>query len=219
MPHVQGDVSELAAAALRGLGRVPGHPGAAAALRSALRAPDAARRTAAVDGLTGHPDADTVGALEWTAGADEDAAVALAAVDALGTLGRRSDSTGAAAVAALTSLTAEPRRREAAIAALARLPEARIAGVAAGLEDGRGVVRCAIVAALGRMRQPEASAAIRGALDDPLPEVREAAVTALDQLGARGLSRKFTAMAQADQSRAVRRAAADARGRQGAPRD
>jgi hypothetical protein len=45
--------------------------------------------------------------------------------------------------------------------------------------------------------------------------VREAAVTALDRLGARGVSRKFAEMARGDASRAVRLAATAALTRQG----
>ena len=164
----------------------------------------------------GQPDADTVAALQWTAGADEDDRVANAAVDALGALARRADAAGDGAAAALTALTAEPRRRDAAIAALAGVPEARIDRVAAGLSDPRPAVRGAIIAALGRLKHPDASAAIRTALADADPAVREAAITALDRLGARGTSRRFAEMARDDESRAVRRAAAAALSRHGA---
>ena len=82
-------MAELAAAALRGLGHVTGHPRATAALRGALRSADAGAPLAAVAGLSGQPEAETIDALQWTAGADEDERVALAAIDALGTLARR----------------------------------------------------------------------------------------------------------------------------------
>ena len=62
------------------------------------------------------------------------------------------------------------------------------------------------------MQRPEASAAIRSALDDDDPNVREAAIVALDRLGARGVGRKLALMARDDPSRAVRRAAAAAGG-------
>ena len=87
--------------------------------------------------------------------------------------------------------------------------------MANGLTDKSPAVRSAIIAALGRMTHPDASAAIRGALDDREPTVREAAVTALDRLGARGVSRKFAEMARDDASRGVRRAASAALARQG----
>jgi HEAT repeat protein len=63
------------------------------------------------------------------------------------------------------------------------------------------------------MRHPLASGAIRTALDDADAAVREAAITALDQLGVRGLARRFSDIAGADESRRVRRAAAAALGR------
>ena len=153
-------------------------------------------------------------ALEWTAGADEDGQVAAAAVEALGTLARRDDEPGNAAAAALATLTVEERRREAAIAALAGLPARRVDRVVAGLSDPRSEVRRAIIAALGRMKHPDASAAIRAALGDGESVVREAAVIALDRLGVRGLSQTFAEMARGDESRAVRRAAGAALGRQ-----
>jgi HEAT repeat protein len=115
-------------------------------------------------------------------------------------------------VAALIASTAEPRVRDAAIAALSRLPENRIDAVTGGLSHPQPHVRRATIAALGRMQRPEASAAIRGALDDEDAGVREAAVVALERLGARGVGRKLAVMAREDPSRAVRRAAAAAAG-------
>ena len=215
LPHAEGEDGELATAALRALGSVAGHPRAAATLRAALRSTDPARRVAAVAGLSGQPESETIAALQWTASADEDARVTAAAVEALGTLARRAGEAGDAAVNALIVLTAEQPRSEAAVAALAALPVPRIGGVAAGLADARPAVRRAIISALGRMKHPDASAAIRSALDDPEPAVREAAVTLLERLGAQGVARRFAEMARADQSRAVRLAAAAALSRQG----
>ena len=71
-------------------------------------------------------------------------------------------------------------------------------------------MRTATIAALARMQRPEASAAIRSALDDEDAGVREQAVVALERLGVRGLSRRLAEMARTDPSRAVRRAAAAA---------
>lgn len=200
---------DLAAAAVRSLGRVS-DPRAAAALRSALRSPDPALRLAAVTACRTRATSEAIVALQWTAAADEDHAIAMAAVEALGLLARRQDTDGAAAVAALLSSTAEPRTRDAAIAALARLPPSRIDAVAQGLSSTQPQIRTATVAALARLHCPEASAAMRAALDDEDARVREAAVIALDRLGARGLGRKLALMARDDPSRAVRRVAAAA---------
>jgi HEAT repeat protein len=200
---------DLAAAAVRSLGR-SNDARAGGALRAALRAPAPAVRLAAVTAFQSRGSGDGVAALQWTAVADGDDTVAMAAVEALAALARRATADGAAAVDALLASTAEPRVREAAVAALSRLPEVRIDAVAAGLSHAQPPVRIATVAALARMRHPDASAAIRSALDDHDAAVRESAVVALDRLGARGIGRKLAQMARQDPSRAVRRAAAAA---------
>jgi len=64
--------------------------------------------------------------------------------------------------------------------------------------------------ALIRIKHPEASARVRAALDDPDAAVRESALTALNRIGARGVSAKLASMAAADPDVAVRRAAATA---------
>ena len=210
LAHASGAMPDLAAAAVRALGRSR-DPRAPAALRAALRSDDPAVRLAAVTAFRSAGTSEAVAALQWTAAADGDDAVALAAVEALGALARRG-ADEPAAVAALIASTAEPRARDAAIAALSRLPETRIGAVAAGLAHALPHVRRATIAALGRLQHPDASAAIRSALDDDDAEVREAAVVALDRLGARGVGRKLALMAREDPSRAVRRAAASAAG-------
>ena len=90
----------------------------------------------------------------------------------------------------------------------------RIPIVASGLSHAQHDVRCATIAALGQMRHPDASTAIRSALADADARVRVAAVTVLDGLGVRGLARVFAQLARDDDSRAVRRTAADALSRQ-----
>ena len=204
--------TDLAAAALRGLGRVCGQR-AADALKDALRAADAARRLAAVTGLRACATVESVEALAWTAGADAEESVAEGAVEALGAIAARSGDAAAHAIAGLLALTAEPRRRAASVTALARLPIPRVSAVAEGLAHPHPDVRRATIDILARMRHPDASAALRTALDDAEGNVREAAVTALDRLGARGTGRRFAQMAREDPSRAVRRAAAAALGR------
>jgi HEAT repeat protein len=203
---------ELAAAALRGLGVAADDRGVQA-LKAALRAPDSTRRLAAIDGLSARGSDESVSLLAWTAGADEHEEVAQAAIDALSRIAR-SGSHADAAVDALIQITAEPDRRQRAVAALSALPDARIPRVAAALRRDPPVVRRALIVALGRMRHPDASLALRTALDDDDPNVREAAITALDRLGARGVSRIFARLARQDASAIVRRAAASALSRQ-----
>jgi hypothetical protein len=212
LPYAAEAHADLAAAALRALGRAGGES-AAAALKGALRSPDPVLRLAAVTGLGACATAAAIDALAWTAGADDDDAVAAGAVEALGTIAARSEDVWALAVAALLALTADARRRPGSITALARLPPARVPALAEGLAHLQPEVRRATIDVLARMRHPDASAALRTALDDGDAAVREDAVTALDRLGARGTRRRFATMAREDPSRAVRRTAAAALGR------
>ena len=84
-----------------------------------------------------------------------------AAIDGLAKIARRQDRQGAEAARALVALTAEPLRREAAIAALERpagpatSPTSR-----AAFATRRPTSACASVEALGRMQQPDASRAL-----------------------------------------------------------
>ena len=203
---------ELAAAALRGLGHMS-DPRAEEALKAALRSDDPRLRLAAVTSLRVGSFAAAVDALAWTAAADRDDGVARAAAEALGALARRSWDMASAAVDALLAVATEPRLGDTASSALAALPESRIARVAAGLAHSRPDVRRTTIGVLGRMKHPDASSAICGALDDDDAAVREAAIVSLERLGTRGLGRKLAAMADADPSRIVRRAAAAALGR------
>ena len=211
MPYAAGDDDELAAAALRALAHVP-DPRVGPVLQSALRSPSPVRRLAAVQGLAGHPGADTFAALEWTADGDADAGVAAVAVEALATAARSGDGEGPA-IGALIRLAASRERGERAVAALAGLPATRIATIAARFAGAGAPERVAVVDALGRMRHPDASAVIMAALHDPDERVRCAAIGTLDRLGARGTAKPFAEMARHDPSRAVRRAAAAALGR------
>ena len=210
--HARDENTDIAAAALRSLGRTNGDE-ALAALKDGLRSDDAARRLAAVTGLRACASREAVDSLQWTVGADQEDAVALAAVEALGAIAGKADGEADAAVAALVATLAEPARRGGAVAALARLPERRVAPVAAGLTHPNPVVRRVLLDVLARLRHPEASAAIRGALDDRDATVREAAIVALDQLAVRGLGPRLAQLARSDESRAVRRAAASVLGR------
>jgi HEAT repeat protein len=64
------------------------------------------------------------------------------------------------------------------------------------------------IEALTRIKDPDAAACVRGALDDPDAGVREAAIMALKRIGARGLAAKLSVMSESDPDPAVRRAAA-----------
>ena len=210
--HVAHPDADIAAAALRALGG-SSDGRAERALADAARSTDRARRLAAVDALAVKPTPDRIALLAWIAAADDDSAVVESAADALAGVARK-DALSQEAIAALLTLTSDVRCRDQAVKALAGLSVDRIPALETAFERSGTPARRALIDVLCRMHHPDASAVIRRALDDPEPGVREAAIRALDELGARGMARRFSNMAQHDPSRAVRRAAAAAFARQ-----
>jgi HEAT repeat protein len=202
---------EIADAALLAIGKIPGDE-PVDLLIEALRSALPARRLAAVRGLAHLATTARIEALSWTSTADADEAVAGAALDGLAHQAAARDESADAAIDALIGMTADSRRRESAVAGLARVRH-RVARVAAGLNAAQPDVRRATVEALSRVSDTDASAALRHALDDPDASVRQSAIGALDRIGARGVAAVFAVMARQDPSRAVRRAAAAALGR------
>jgi HEAT repeat protein len=197
---VESDDAELGRAALKSLGQID-HSDALPPLLEALRSAESAIRLEALHALGARGGADEVRALQWTALAETEPQVAQAAIDALERLATPE------AVAALVDLTAEASRREAAIEALGRLGESKIGPIGEGLSHAQPGVRRAVVAALGRMKHPDASEMLVGALDDQEAAVRLAAVNALAHLGNRSAERKLLALMRSDPDTAVRRAA------------
>ena len=170
-PLVKSDESDLARAALAALGRIS-HPAAQPPLFEALHAPDAGVRAEAAGALGERGGAEAVEHLRVVAASDDAPAVFEAAVNALGRVGTPE------AIAGLVSLTADPARRERAVAALAQTSEALLAEVARGLSREQAVeVRRAVVEALGRMKSQRASELLRGARDDADASVRAAATS------------------------------------------
>jgi len=210
--HAGHEDSDIAAAALRALG---GSSDARAerAISDAARSGDRPRRLAAIDALSMTPTSVRITLLAWIAAADHDGSVAVSAVEALARAARK-DPSSENAISALVTLAADARCREWALKALSDLPVERIPALEAAFDASGPASRCVLVNALCRMHHPDASSVIRRALDDADASVREAAVHALDDLGARGVARRFAAMARQDPSRAVRRAAAAAFARQ-----
>jgi HEAT repeat protein len=207
LPHADNPEPSIAAAALASLGRVSDER-ATAVLGRALRSENPERRRASIAALAQGGTAASVGSLRWAAESDADLAVAAAAIDAIARVARSPGDGWAEAVDALIDLTAEATRRPAALDALARVPAGRVAHVAGGLTHPVAHVRRSIIDALTRMKHPDASARVRDALDHEDPVVREAAVIALDRIGARGILRKLSVLASSDPEEAVRRAAA-----------
>jgi HEAT repeat protein len=202
---------EIAAAALLGLGKAAEEQ-TLRPLLDALRSEPAARRKAAVAALAAHGSADAVSALEWTASADPDLAMALAAVEGLAAVASAGGSGASPAVEALLSLLADVRIRESVLTTISRLPAGTIPLLQRGMEHGVQAVRLATVEALARVRHPAATAVIGTALDHQDAEIREAAVMALARIGAADAAR-LSRLAGSDPSKVVRRAAGAALGR------
>ena len=201
--------ADVAAAALATLGHLQASEGLSE-LQEAVRAPDLARRLAAVRGLAAHGSAGAVGSLEWAALTDDDDRVVEASIAALEAVATREDAAGAAAVESLVRMLGETARRNRAATALAGLPLTRLEDVARALQHPAPEVRCAVVDVIGRFQHPDATARVARALTDQASAVRETALSTLQRLGARGLDDTFAAMAAADPSKRVRRAAAAA---------
>ena len=207
---------DIARAAVRALGHLE-HDDAFAVLDSQRKAGEAWRRLAAVGAIAAGRNARAAEVLQWVAAADAEPEVAGAAIEALAALGVREGPQGSEATRALVSLTAEPARRDLAIAAITNLPPRRIPDIAAGLRHPAPDVRCGTIEALSRMKYPDGSRMIESALDDGAARVRLCAVAALKQLGARGAQRKLMTMARADADPDVRHAAMLAVARTHAP--
>jgi HEAT repeat protein len=206
---VEGKDRELAHSALRAFG-LTNTPDVVPVLEAALRHDDPEDRAAAAEAIAARDGAGAIDALRWTAAADPIASVWETAVDGLATLASRRTAGSAGAIEALLAVSVDPGRREACVRALASVPASEIDRVGAGLESPRVDARCAVVAALGRIRHPRASHWLRTALDDTAPTVRSAAAAALGRLGSRGAERDLARLARVDPDAGVRRAAAAA---------
>jgi HEAT repeat protein len=103
-----------------------------------------------------------------------------------------------------------PGRLDLARDVLIGLPAERIPDVARALRQPFVALRQRAVSVLGELRHPQATAHLLQALEDGDATVREAAVAALGQLGARKAQPRLAQLASTDPSAAVRRAAAEA---------
>ena len=216
LPHAEDADPAIAAAALAALGRVT-DARVMPSLTRALRSADAQRRHAAVLALSRRGGSDAVASLRWTMETETNPQVAQGALDGLVRLGGLVAPGWEEAIDAMVDLTADAGRRAAALDALSRVPAARLDRISQGLVHPIRTVRRSTIEALTRMKHPAASRRVRQALDDEDPVVREAAVIALDRIGARGVARKLAALAASDPVVAVRRAAGVALSRQTDP--
>ena len=203
-PFVNSEDEDLARAALLALGMV-GHPDALHPILSVLRSSSSApRRLAAVRAIAARRDDDAAEALQWTAAADSDETVADAAIEELARMATTES------IAALLRLASDRRLREKAIVHISRLGQAHLGLIKGGLSSPQLETRRAVVEALGRMKHPEASEALSGALDDDRPEVRLAALLALRRLGSHVSEKRLWSMAHSDPDPGVREAARQA---------
>ena len=200
---------DVTAAALRALGALRTSEGLSL-LQRATRAESIKIRLSAVAGLGADGSPAAVSALAWLAGTDTIPAVFEAAVAALADIASSTSAAASSAVDALVELQAIARRAETASGALCRLGAARVDDVARGLAHPQADVRRRTVDTLARMRTSAATRFVAQALDDEVAAVRETAVLAVTRLGARGFAQRVQALARHDESKAVRRAAADA---------
>lgn len=199
--------ADVARAAIRALGRCH-DPLAGSILERLARGRDAWRRIEALGAVAARGASGSAALLQWVAAADDSDEVAVAAIDAL----KRSAASGSGdaapdAIRALVQLLAEPSRHESVVSALAGLAPRHVPDVAAGLRHPSVDVRRGTVAALGRMKHPDASRALEAALDDAESSVRAAAITELRRLGSRGAVRRLLGMARTDPDAEVRHAA------------
>ena len=200
--------ADVATAALRALGERRTDASIAVLQREA-RGGAGPRASAAFEGLARDGSPQAIEILQWVSASTADAASARTCAAHLGHLARTGPHT-AIAVDALLALSLVPGRLDAARQALLALPPQRVPDVAQALRQPSVDLRQRAVSVLGELRHPQATAHLVHALDDEEAVVREAAVAALAQLGARNVEDSFARLAAGDPSAAVRRAAADA---------
>jgi HEAT repeat protein len=198
--------ADIACAAIRALGHTK-DPEATSILERLLRSGDIWRRLEAAIATGERGGAEAAPTLQWLAAADGNQDVVNAAITALALLASRDGTEAIAATSALISLTAEPAQRDALIVALSGLPNRRTGDLAKGLRHPSPDVRRAMIEALSRMRNPEASRCVESALEDAVPAVRATAVAELRRLGSRHAAPKLLTLARTDPDIEVRHAA------------
>ena len=189
-------------AALLGIGLVA-REAAVPALLAAANSPDTATRIIALSGLARHSDPRVLAALVRAARDDaeiRDAAVSLVA-----------ERTDLEAAHALIDIAVAVDDVEHPIhAALAQRSPARIAALRERSASGDERTAIVTTAALGRMDDAAATAALFELIDSPNPIVRRVAATVLMAIGASGAPAIVARMSREDPDLAVRRACAAA---------
>ncbi|HVZ87464.1 MAG TPA: HEAT repeat domain-containing protein [Polyangia bacterium] len=184
-------------AALVGLGvahRVESLP----VMLAATSSPDSATRTVALSAVAGFDRPEVLRALVGSA-SDADDGVRAIAIRLLSAM------PGAAATAALTGLLQDATAREPILAALSVHVEGRVPGLSAALEGADDETAGALTSALARLRRPDATAALMGAMTSPNSRARKAAATTLAGLGNREAIHILKLAAEADPEPEVRK--------------
>ena len=174
-------------------------------LLAATQSVDAATRLIALSAIAPYPDGSVVAALEAAAG-DAETTVRDAAI---GYLSARDEP---AAAAALIGLLGNALLRERAVEALASPGRSRIPALSAALETADHDLANALVAALARMRRPDATAAIVDALLAANVFARRAAASALGALRTPEARAALERAADNDRDEEVRKASRAALG-------
>ena len=189
-------------AALVGIG-LRATPAALPFLLAAMASTDAATRLIALSGLASRDEPEALAALGAAA---RDAAPEVGEA-ALSLLAERGDRPAATRLVAL-ALATEPEHP--AHRALSRPGVARVAAIQAALGDASDRDAAVLVAALARMAEATATAALFHSLELAHPAARRSAATALLAMGAPGSRARVAQLASNDPDPDVRRACAAA---------
>jgi HEAT repeat protein len=202
-PFVEARDRDIARGALVALGQV-GHPDAVGPILHALKSEDFAQRLDAVRAMSARRDNQAAEVLQWIAATDTNEAVVENAIEELFKMATTES------IAALLRLASDRRLRERAVSAISRLGPQHLQYIKAGLSGPQLETSRAAVEVLARMKHPEASEALRSALDDERKDVRLSALLALQRLGSLISDKKVWNMAQNDSDPGVREAAQQA---------
>ncbi len=193
---------DLRCAALVALG-IARPPAGLPVLLEAAREPLEATRVIALSAVAGYDDPGVDRVLAESAGSPEEP-VRAAAIGALA--GRR----GVPSTLLLVELLADPSSRTRALDALSTFVTGRIPGVLAALETAEPAVVQPLVAALARMKRPEARAALGVVLAMDRVEARRSAAAAYAAAGAGASRSALEQAAETDPDPEVRRLASHA---------
>ncbi|MEW6004688.1 MAG: HEAT repeat domain-containing protein [Stygiobacter sp.] len=168
-----------------------------------LKSDDEEKKLIAIESLSNKDQIEIIEALNWIACTDKNLNIKLKAIETLSNIGTK-DS-----IDKLIKLSAEKDIREYVIKALSKQKIKNIFVIAKGLENDNYIIKSAIIEALTRMKNIQASEIIYTCLDDDDPNIRAYAIQALDKLGNRNQEKKIYEMLLNDPDMKVKIAAND----------